>query len=143
MGLSLLLSAFIHINTAHLLTNLAFFLPIAMMVERQRSGLFLAGAWFFIHFLVLLTLTGIAVLFPLGGNSFLGSSHIIVGLYGFWSLERKKYGLLFFALLIISAGLWENQSPFTLVAHFLGLLGGLLLFAIGHLRNKSRLKSAN
>lgn len=143
LGLSLLLSPFIHLNALHLFTNLAFFLPVALMIERKRSGPILALYFFSIHFMVLLTLVGIENLFSLEGKAFLGSSHIIVGLYGFWSIANKKYGMLFVALVMIAAGLWENQSPFTLLAHGLGLIGGLLLPAADRLRSKLRPQGAN
>lgn len=143
LGLSLFLSPFIHLNTLHLFTNLAFLIPMALMMERKRSGRFLAMFFFSIHFVVMLTLVGIENLFPSGGNAFLGSSHVVVGLYSYWSLSQKRYGLLFFTLLIIAAGLWENQNPLTLLAHTLGLFSGILLFVLGRLWCKIRAKSTN
>jgi membrane associated rhomboid family serine protease len=143
MGLSLIFSPFLHINFQHLLTNMVFFTPVAMMMERKRSGVFLALNFFAIHFQVLLLLVVVNLFFPLYGKAFLGSSHVIIGLYSFWSLTNKKYGMLFFAFLILAVGLWQTQSPLTLLAHGLGFMVGIELLLLGRFWGKFGPKSSN
>ncbi len=79
---------------------------------------------------------------PLDGKAFLGSSHVVIGLYTYWSLANKKYGMLFFALLMLSVGLWQSQSPLTLLAHALGFMVGVEILLLGRLRDKLRTKSS-
>lgn len=143
MGLSLVVSPFLHINFQHLISNLFFFAPVAMMMERKKSGFFLILHFFLIHSQVLLLLVMVNFLFPIGGKAFLGSSHVIIGLYTYWSLASKKYGMLFFALLILGVGLWQSQSPLTLLAHALGFIVGVEILLLGRLRDKLRSKSSN
>ncbi len=142
-GFSLVVSPFLHINFQHLLTNLIFFAPVAMMMERKKSGFFLALNCFLVHSQVLLLLVMVNHLFSLDGKAFLGSSHVIIGLYTYWSLANKKYGMLFFALLILGVGLWQSQSPLTLLAHTLGFIVGVEILLLGRLRDKLRSKSSH
>lgn len=137
-GISILFSPFLHLNTQHLLTNLFFFTPIAMMMERKRSGLFLALHFFLIHFQVLLLLVLVNVFYPLEGKAFLGSSHIIIGLYSLWSVANKKFAMMSFALLILVIGMWQGQGALTLLAHALGLLVGIETLFLGRLWVKFR-----
>lgn len=143
LGASLLFSPFIHVNFEHLMINLFFFVPMAMIIERKRSGTFLLFSVSLIHFQVLLALFVLSSIFPLEGKAFLGLSHIIVGLFSFWSLTNKKYGLLFLALLIIGVGQWQSQNELTLLAHGLGLVFGVELFFLGRFQNKQRLHGTN
>jgi len=143
MGLSLVVSPFLHINFQHLITNMIFLAPVAMMMERKKSGFFLILHFFLIHSQVLLLLVMVNFLFPIDGKAFLGSSHVILGLYTFWSLANKKYGMLFFALLVLSVGLWQSQSPLTLLAHALGFIVGIEILLLGRLRDKLRSKSSH
>lgn len=137
MGLSLILSPFLHVNLIHLMTNVIVFIPVAMMMERKKSGSYLTFQFFLIHFLVLILLVLSNLLFPMGNKAFLGSSHIITGLYTFWALANKKYGLLVLPLFIISIGLWENQS-LTLLSHSLGFFAGVIFLILGRLHEKLR-----
>lgn len=137
MGLSLFISPFLHINFMHALVNMIFFIPLALMIERKKSGKFLAVTFFLNHGLVLLSLVLVDLFFSLEGKTFLGSSHVIVALYGFWALYNKNYSLLFWPLLIIGIGLWEPQ-PLTLLAHSLGLLDGVIIFYVIRLWEKFR-----
>ena len=142
-GGSLLASPFLHMSWEHLLTNLVLFIPIAMMIERKRSGLYLAGIFFLLHFKVLVSLWVVQFFIPLEGKAFLGVSHVIIGLFSFWSLSTKRYGLLVFALLILIVGQWQLQSTSTLLAHALGFTMGVLLFFLGRSRDKLRPQRAN
>jgi membrane associated rhomboid family serine protease len=142
MGLSLVVSPFLHINFQHLITNMIFFAPVAMMMERKKSGFFLTLHFSLIHTQVLLLLVMVNYFVPLDGKAFLGSSHVVIGLYTYWSLANKKYGMLFFALLMLSVGLWQSQSPLTLLAHALGFMVGVEILLLGRLRDKLRTKSS-
>lgn len=137
MGLSLFISPFLHINFMHALVNMIFFIPLALMIERKKSGKFLTVVFFLTHALVLLLLILVDLFFSLEGKAFLGSSHVIVGLYTFWSLYNKNYSLLFWPLFMIGVGFWEPQ-PLTLLAHFLGLLAGVKIFNFIRLWEKFR-----
>lgn len=141
-GLSLIFSPFLHISFLHLLTNMVVFMPVAMMIERKKSGSNLILRFLFIHFKVLIILVIVNALFPLGGKAFLGSSHVVVGLYTFWALNQKKYGMLLVPLLVLGIGLWDFSS-LTFLAHILGFLVGVGLFFLGSLLSKLRLKSSN
>lgn len=143
MGLSLILSPFLHLNFQHLVTNTILFIPVAMMVERKNSGRNLALNFFLIHFQVLFFLIFVTLFYPLEGKAFLGSSHVIIGLYSFWSITNKKYNLLYFSILILAVGLWQDQSHLTTLVHVLGLLTGLELSVFCRLRSKLRSKSTN
>lgn len=137
MGLSLLISPFLHINFMHVLVNMILFIPLALMIERKKSGKFLAVAFFLNHTLVLLLLVLVDLFFSLKGKAFLGSSHVVVGLYTFWALYNKNYALLFWPLLIIGVGFWEPQ-PLTLLTHSLGLLAGVKIFHFVRIWDKFR-----
>lgn len=137
MGLSLFISPFLHINLMHALFNMIFFIPLALMIERKKSGKFLAFSFFLHHALVLLSLVIVDLFFSLEGKAFLGSSHVITGLYIFWALYNKNYALLFWPLLIIGIGLREPQ-PLILLAHSLGLLVGVIVFYVIRLWDKFR-----
>ncbi len=142
MGLSLICSTFLHINFLHVMTNMIFFTPISLMMERKKTGLFLTLNFFLIHFQVLLLLYLINLVFPMEGKAFSGSSHVIVGLYTLWSLTQKKYGMLFWPLLVIAIGLWDDNSH-TLLAHALGFIVGVELLFLGRLWDKLRSKRSN
>lgn len=134
-GLSLLLSPFLHINFLHLMTNMIIFIPVALMMERKKSGSFLALNFFLIHFQVLLLLVLINYVFPLHGKAFLGSSHVIIGLYTLWGFSNKKYGLLAVPLLVLAIGLWDSNS-LSLLAHALGFVVGVELLFLGQIWSK-------
>jgi membrane associated rhomboid family serine protease len=142
MGMSIICSPFLHINFLHIVTNMIVFIPIAMMMERKKTGLFLIVNFFFIHFQVLLLLFLINLWLPLEGKAFLGSSHVIIGLYTFWSLANNTYGMLFGPLLVIGIGLWDINY-LSLLAHALGLIVGVELLFLGRLCDKLRTKSSN
>lgn len=136
-GAGLIGSAFLHINIRHLLTNMIFFIPVGMMMERKESGFFLAKTFSLIHFQVLVALLLVHFLFPLTNRSFLGSSHVIIGLYTYWALTTQKYGLLLGPLLVLSLGLWD-EGHLSLLAHVLGFLAGAHLLLLGRLWRKFR-----
>jgi len=140
--LSLFFSPFLHINFLHFINNMVMFTPIAMIIERKKSGFFLILTFFSIHFHVLLLLVLINVLSPMGNKTFLGSSHVIIGLYTFWSLSNKKYSMLFWPLLVIAIGLWDGHS-LSLLAHVLGFIVGVEHLLIGRLCNKFCPKRSN
>jgi membrane associated rhomboid family serine protease len=142
-GMGILGSPFIHLSLEHLATNMILFIPIGMMIERKKSGSFLFYKFGLIHVLVLSALLIIQVGFSFEGKSFLGSSHIVLGLYCYWSLTNKNYFLLFWTILLIVLGLWQSQGLETLMSHLTGMFVGCLLFAIGKLGSKLRLKSSN
>ena len=136
-GLSLIFSPFLHMNFVHVLTNMIFFIPVGMMIERKESGRFLAVSFVLLHALVLLLLVMVNLFFSLEGKAFLGTSHVVIGLYTFWSLKTKNFALLFWPLFIIGWGLWEPQ-PMILLAHTLGLFAGIKLFFWSRLWDKFR-----
>jgi membrane associated rhomboid family serine protease len=143
MGLSLFFSPFLHINFQHLITNILIFLPVAMMIERKRSGAFLAVIFFSIHFQVLILLAVIDVFYPLDGKAFLGSSHVIIGLYSFWALTSKKMSMLYFGILLCAVGFFQSQGALTLLAHTLGLCTGIALLIPDRFGSKLRSKRPN
>lgn len=142
MGLSLIFSPLLHINVWHLITSLIVLAPVALMMERKKSGFFLALNFCLIHFQVLLFLVWINMFYPMEGKAFLGSSHVVIGLYTFWSLANKKYGMLSIPLIAISIDLW-NSNSLTLLAHTLGFVVGVEILLLGRLWNKVRPQSAN
>lgn len=141
-GLTLLFSPFLHINLTHFLTNMFFFLPVAMMVERKKSGMKLFLFFIMIHLETLLLLFITNAFIPLEGKAFLGSSHIVMGLYTYWALNQKKYGMMLIPLLVLSIGMW-NSHGLTLLAHMLGFIVGVELSIIGRLRERIGPQSAN
>ncbi|GEM_PF-1386128 len=143
MGLTLISSPFIHLNFEHLLVNLFFLIPIGMMIERKKSKFYLASLFLIVHLQVLLFLVLIDTFYPFQTKSFLGCSHIVIGLYSFWFLKNKRYGSLLIAVIILIAGLWQTQSPLTILAHGLGLLGGLLILFFERLTRVNSIKSSN
>ena len=74
MGLSLIFSPFLHINFAHVMSNLIFFIPVAMMMERQKSGIILTINFCLIHFQVLFLLFLLGLIAPIGDKAFLNVS---------------------------------------------------------------------
>lgn len=135
-GLTLIFSPFLHLNLNHLVTNLAFFIPVALIIERKKSAQFLALQFFFIHALVLIFLVTLQGLYPLNGKGFLGVSHIVIGLFSFWSIDQKKMGMFLISVMFIMAGFW--QGTFTLLVHTLGFLAGLLVLLVPKLFRKIR-----
>lgn len=142
-GLSLFFSPFIHLGLQHLIVNIVLFSPIAMMVERKESKRFLLTQYFAIHFQVLILLMVMNLFFPMENKLFLGSSHIIMGLYSYWSLSQKKWGMLFLTFLVLPIGLWQNQSPLTIAAHAMGFLIGIEMLFLCSLWDKIRSKRSN
>ncbi len=142
-GSGIFLSSLLHMNATHLFTNLFFFTPLALMMERKTSGGYLILKFCALHLLVLLGLVLTHILFPLQGKGFIGMSHLVVGLYAYWGITQKKYGFLFFALAMIGIGLWLDQSPLTHLAHSLGLASGLCLVFLSKLWCKVRPKPAH
>lgn len=126
--LSALASPFVHLSTQHLLMNLLLFVPVSMMIERAQGIKFLLALILFIHFQVYLLLIVCHYWINLSGFAFLGLSHIVLGLYGFWALYRKNIGLTVLALAIIIIGKWQGQDNLTLLAHILGYMIGVELF---------------
>jgi hypothetical protein len=55
-----------------------FFAPVAMMMERKKSGFFLTLHFFLIHSQVLLFLVMVNHVFALDGKAFLGSRHVVL-----------------------------------------------------------------
>lgn len=141
-GLTLLLSPFLHINLSHLLTNIIIFLPVALMMERKISGRRLILDFSLIHFQVLLLLVLVNAFIPLEGKAFLGSSHIVIGLYTFWALDQKKYGMLLMPLLVLGIGIWNSHTP-TLLAHMLGFIVGVELLFLRRFWERVRPDSSN
>lgn len=142
-GLTLFFSPFIHLNPEHLFTNLVMLVPISLMIERKRSAAFLIACFFIIHCQVLLYLWAISFFDAWEGKAFLGMSHVIVGLFSFWSLTNKKAGLFILALLVLGLGQWQAPNTLTFLAHFLGILTGIELFFLSSLYHRTRTKSAN
>ena len=137
-GVSLLLAPFLHVNLQHLGINLLLFLPVALMIERKLSGKSLLADFLAIHVLTMVVLVLSAHTFSIGTASFVGLSHIVTGLYAYWSLRQKKYSLMVFALAILLTGFWQDQNPLTILAHGLGLVSGIMLFGAGQLRRVNR-----
>lgn len=142
-GLSWIVSPFLHLHFEHLITNMTLFVPVAMMMERKKSGKFLLLKFLSIHTLVLLALMFVSPFYPLSGKAFLGSSHVVIGLYCYWGLANKKYSMTVLALVILGIGLWQSQSPLTLLAHVLGFLIGFGILVTGSLWDKIRAKGTN
>ena len=137
-GGSLVLSPFLHLDFKHLLINMVFFIPLAMIIERKKSGRFLALSFLVIHVEVLLLLIVTHFFWSLEGKAFLGLSHIIMGLFSYWALINKKYILLVLVSVVITISQWQTENPLTLIAHASGLVAGVELFILGHLWDKSR-----
>lgn len=142
MGMGLIFSPFLHIHFWHLLTNIVVLTPIALMMERKKSGLYLVLQFIVIHLQVLFMLTLIHSVFSMEGKAFVGSSHVVAGLYTFWSLDRKNYRLLILPLSVIAIGLWDSNT-LSLIAHALGCLAGLVLLFINRLWNKTCSQGTN
>lgn len=138
-GLTLLSSPFMHVSASHLLVNLFFLGPVALLIERKESGPFLMKTAGFIHLLVLILL----ILTAPPQYAFLGASHLICGLYTYWGLRERQWSLLFVAVMFIGVGVWEGQSLGTLLAHLSGAFAAILLLIIGHLRRKVRSQCSN
>ncbi len=141
-GLTLIFSPFLHINLSHLLTNMVILLPVALMIERKISGRKLILFFSLIHFQVLLLLVLADVFMSLEGKAFLGSSHIVIGLYTFWALNQKKYGMLFMPLLVLGIGIWNSHS-LTFLAHMLGFIVGVELLFLCRLWERVRPQHSN
>ena len=130
LSLSLVISPFLHLNTTHIVMNFFLFIPISMVIERSYGPKQLALLFVSIHVQVLLFLLLSHYWISLEGKSFLGLSHIILGLFGYWALSKKNVYMTFFALSIIALGKWQGQDNLTLLAHVLGYLVGVELFVI-------------
>lgn len=142
-GLTWLLSPFLHVGLAHLLTNLFILFPVAMMMERKDGWPSLVLMSTLIHFIVLIGLFLGAGLWSLEGKAFLGSSHFILGLYMYWGIIQRRWSLLLVPAGVLFWGVWQDQSSLILLAHVLGAVVGALLGVSGHIRAKLRLKSAH
>jgi membrane associated rhomboid family serine protease len=133
-GLSLIFSPFLHLNMQHLLTNLFFFIPISMMIEKKRGSLQVFSLFFVHHFLVLILLTLGHFYFNFGGAGFLGMSHILMGLITYWSFTNRHYWPLLVPALFLLVGTYQDQASLTLLAHIFGVIAGLVLFIGRRLR---------
>lgn len=129
MGMGLIFSPFLHIHFWHLVTNIVVLIPVALMMERKKSGLYLVLEFIAIHLQVLIMLVLLHSVFPMEGKAFVGNSHVVAGLYTFWSLNRKKFRLLILPLSVIAIGLWDSNS-LSLIAHILGCLAGIVLYLL-------------
>lgn len=125
LGLGLITSPFLHINLEHLIVNTFFLVPIAMIIERKYSSLYLLKLFFSLHALVLLQLVLVDTFFQLNGKSFLGCSHIVIGIYSYYFTHEKKFGLLAIPFTVILLGAWQGQGVLTTLAHTLGLASGV------------------
>lgn len=143
MGIGWISSPFIHLSLEHLAVNLFFFIPIAMMIERKKSATYLGFLFLVIHFQVLMALVLIDQFYSLEDKGFLGSSHIVIGLYSFWFLHNKRYGLFTVTLTVLVSGLWQSQSPLTTLAHGLGFLIGIVTLIFSHFIAVTRFKRSN
>jgi membrane associated rhomboid family serine protease len=126
-GLSWLLSAFLHLNINHLVTNLVILIPVALMIERKEKASHLVAISTLIHLMVLISLIIWQFFSTLQGKSFLGSSHLILGLYAYWSLYQRRWNLMILPTGVIIWELWQNQSSLIILAHILGISSGLIL----------------
>jgi membrane associated rhomboid family serine protease len=135
-GLTLIISPFLHLNFAHLLINCILLVPVGLMIERKLNGIKLMIYFLGIHFFTLILLVVASTLMSLGQASFLGISHIVVGLYAYWGLVNRKFGLLIFTIGVLVAGYWQNQNPLTILAHGMGIVSGFILFGMGRFRRK-------
>lgn len=135
-GLTLLLAPFLHINFEHLLINTILLVPVGLMIERKLSAKHLVLSFLGIHLLAMMLLIASSIFINLSTASFLGTSHIVVGLYAYWAILNRKFSLLIFAAGVLIAGFWQNQNPLTILAHGLGIASGVILFGLGRLRRK-------
>ncbi|MBY0515978.1 MAG: rhomboid family intramembrane serine protease [Bacteriovoracaceae bacterium] len=126
-GLGFFCSIFIHINLAHIATNLFFIVPICLMIERKKSSLYLFILIVLLHFITLLTLSLASGLLFTKEMYFVGTSHVVIALYTFWSLSQKRFSLFLIPALVLIIGFWQGQSHLTHLAHFLGMLSALLI----------------
>lgn len=133
-GLSLIFSPFLHLNMQHLLTNLFFFIPISMMIEKKKGSFHVTSLFFAHHFLVLIFLTLGHFYFNFEGAGFLGISHILMGLITYWSVRNRHYWPLLVPALFLSVGAFQGQAALTLLAHTFGVIAGLALFIGRRLR---------
>ncbi len=124
---SIISSFFLHYDFTHGLINLLFFLPMIMVLERQYSKLRCLGLIFGIHLMVLLGLM-LMHFFYLSTQSYLGLSHVVIGLYVHQAIVQKKMTLFFLALLMLATS--AMGSPSSLIPHFLGLIMGALFSLI-------------
>lgn len=128
-GITLYLSAFVHMGVEHLLINMVFFIPLAMMIERKYSGKHIILIFFSLHLMTLSLLSILHFVMDLRGTAFLGMSHIVVGLSAFWGLLNKRYLILGISFLFLIVGYWQEQSTLVQMSHLCGLLSGVLLMA--------------
>ncbi|MGE3609493.1 MAG: hypothetical protein AB7I27_07895 [Bacteriovoracaceae bacterium] len=142
-GAGLFASPFLHLNGQHLFTNLILFFPLAMVIERKESALFLLKFFILFHFQILLMLICLNEVIPLEGKYFLGSSHIILAFYSFWGLSQKKWFLLGFSLLALMIGYWQGQSHLTTWAHAIGIFVGIETLFLSSFWNKIRPKRSH
>jgi membrane associated rhomboid family serine protease len=142
-GLAIILSPFIHLDAAHLLVNLVLLVPLALVVERRRSGARLLFVLMLLHLGTLLGLTGLAALVPIGAKAFLGSSHVVTGLYTYWGLGEEKYAYLYVPIGALVLGAGQGQDQLTIFAHAVALAPAVLLVLSDRLRRKLRPKGAH
>lgn len=127
-GISLLSSLFLHYDFTHGLINLLFLLPILMVLERRYSKANCLALILGIHFSVLLALMLLHFLL-LPPHSYLGLSHVVIGLYTHQAIEQRKKTLFFLALMmVVSSAL---STPLSLAPHLLGLMAGAGFSLIG------------
>ncbi|PIP96460.1 MAG: hypothetical protein COW00_10470 [Bdellovibrio sp. CG12_big_fil_rev_8_21_14_0_65_39_13] len=143
ISLSLIVSPFLHLNTGHLLMNFFLFIPISMVIERSYGPKILSLLFIMIHVQSLLLLIVSNHWINLEGKFFLGLSHVVLGLYGYFALSKKNLFLTFFALSIIAIGKWQGQDNLTLLAHVIGYLVGVELFVIRRSWEKFRSQRSN
>ncbi|WP_372655710.1 rhomboid family intramembrane serine protease [Halobacteriovorax sp.] len=143
MGLTFISSPFIHLNLEHFFVNTLFLLPIGMIIERKKTWTYLAVLFLLVHFQTLLSLIVIDSFYTFQAKAFLGYSHIVIGIYTFWFVKNKKYGSLTLAILILIAGLWQTQSPLTILAHVLGLAAGIVILILERLTRVSSINSSD
>lgn len=135
-GLTLIVAPFLHMNFSHLVINTVLLVPVALMMERKLSGKSLLLSFSGVHVLSIILLLITSLFIDLSKSSFLGTSHIVVGLYAYWALANRKFSLLVFALGVLLVGFWQDQNPLTILAHGLGIVSGIMLFGLGRLRRK-------
>jgi membrane associated rhomboid family serine protease len=142
-GLSWILSGLMHQDFSHLITNLIILIPVAMIIERKLGSSSLVAISIFLHVMVLVSLILCHQFYSLENKSFLGTSHLAMGLYVFWGIHQKKWGLLILPAGVLIWGLWVNQGPQIMLAHLMGVGAGVLVVTLGQLWRKIRSQSSH
>lgn len=142
-GIGILLSPFIHMNWQHLLTNMIFLTPVALMIERKAGRGYLWLRFFLLHLFVLSALYAAQFIIPMEGKAFLGASHVVTGMFTFWGLTTRSKGMLFLSIAMVAGSAWQSQDSLTIAAHLTGATMGIMLFVVSSLLKKLRLQGAN